>query len=67
LYDVQNDPLEMTNLARDRSKYGEIIEMMNNKLNLLIEIEVGDDIGQMLPTIEGTDWKLSPSIQNLRM
>jgi len=67
LYDVQNDPLEMTNLARDRNKYGEIIKMMNNKLNLLIESEVGDDIGQMLPTIEGTDWKLSASIQNLRM
>jgi arylsulfatase A-like enzyme len=67
LYDVQNDPLEMTNLARDRNKYAEIIEVMNNKLNMLIENEVGDDIGQMLPTIDGTDWRLSPSIRNLRM
>ena len=36
-------------------------------LNLLIEQEVGDDVGQMLPSIKGTDWKLSLSIWDLRM
>jgi arylsulfatase len=67
LFDVSNDPLEMNNLAVNTSQYGEIIEMMNGKLNLLIEREVGDDVGQMLPSIEGTDWKLPPSIAHLRM
>jgi len=67
LFDVSNDSLEMNNLAVNKGQYGEIIEMMNGKLNLLIEQEVGDDVGQMLPSIEGTDWTLPPSIANLRM
>ena len=67
LFDVSNDPLEMNNLAVNQSQYGEIIEMMNGKLNLLIEREVGDDVGQMLPSVEGTDWKLPASIAHLRM
>jgi arylsulfatase len=67
LFDVSNDPLEMNNLAVNKRQYGEIIEMMNGKLNLLIEREVGDDVGQMLPSVEGTDWKLPPSIAHLRM
>jgi len=67
LYDLADDPLEMSNLALDPGKYGELIVMMNDKLNILIENEVGADIGQMLPAIDGADWKLSPSIKNLRM
>ena len=67
LFDVSNDPSEMKNLAVNKSKYGEILKMMNDKLNLLIEQEVGDDVGQMLPSIKGTDWKLSLSIWDLRM
>jgi arylsulfatase len=54
LYDLINDPLEMNNLAIDTNKHGDVHE-------------VGDDVGQMLPTIEGTDWKLPPSIKHLRM
>jgi hypothetical protein len=49
LFDLKSDPLEMNNLAIDRKKYGDLILTMNNKLNLLIELEVGDDVGQMLP------------------
>ena len=67
LFDVSNDPFEMKNLAVNKSQYGEIIKMMNDKLNLLIEQEVGDDVGQMLPSINGTDWKLSLSLSDLRM
>ena len=67
LFDVSNDPSEMKNLAVNKSAYGEIIKMMNDKLNMLIEQEVGDDVGQMLPSIKGTDWKLSLSIWDLRM
>jgi arylsulfatase len=67
LYDLINDPLEMKNLALNRNKYGDTIQMMNDKLNALIENEVGKDIGQMLPTVEGANWKLSPSIKNIRL
>jgi len=59
LYDLVNDPYEMNNLARDRNKNAELIEMMNNKLNALIKEEVGEDIGQMLPKMKDGDWKLS--------
>lgn len=67
LFDLKHDPLEMSNLATDIGKYGEVIQMMNDKLNLLIEDEVGGDEGQMLPVIKGTDWKLSSSFKELRM
>jgi hypothetical protein len=46
---------------------GEIIKMMNDKLNLLIEQEVGDDVGQILPDIEGNNWQMPPSIEHLQM
>ena len=67
LFDVSNDPSEINNLAVNKNQYGEILKMMNDKLNLLIEQEVGDDVGQMLPSIKGTDWKLSLSIWDLRL
>ena len=65
LYDLKNDPFEMNNLAVNFNKYGDIIEMMNTKLNVLIGIEVGEDIGQMLPSAEGKNWT-SSSISDLR-
>ena len=66
LYDLINDPLEMKNLALDINQYGETIVMMNEKLNVLIEAEVGEDIGQMLPSLNGADWTLSSSIDDFR-
>ena len=66
LFDLKTDLMEASNLATDRKKYGEILEMMNNKLNLLIAAEVGEDEGQMLPVIKGTDWKLSSSFRKIR-
>jgi hypothetical protein len=57
----------MNNLAIDGNKYGDLILMMNNKLSLLIEHEVGDDVGQMLPQGTGANWKLSPELKHLRM
>ncbi|WED28248.1 hypothetical protein L3V77_08505 [Vibrio sp. DW001] len=63
LYDLLNDPSEMNNLARDSKSNRALIETMNTKLNVLIEQEEGDDVGQMLPTIEGTNWTLSASIK----
>ena len=57
----------MQNLAVERKKYGDLILAMNNKLNLLIEQEVGEDIGQMLPGGDDAKWRLSPEIKHLRI
>ena len=67
LFDLKNDPLEMKNLAIDRNKNGDLILAMNNKLNLLIEQEVGEDVGQMLPGGADANWRLSPELKHLRM
>jgi hypothetical protein len=57
----------MNNLAIDRKKYGDLILTMNNKLNLLIELEVGDDLCQMLSGGDDAAWRLSPELKHLRM
>jgi arylsulfatase len=49
LFDLERDPLERDNLALDRNRYGDLLVAMNAKLNALIEQEVGEDVGQMLP------------------
>jgi arylsulfatase A-like enzyme len=67
LFDLVNDPNEMVNLAMDRKTNGDLLLAMNGKLNALIEDEVGEDIGQMLPGGADADWTLDPSISNLRM
>jgi len=48
LYDAQTDPHEMSNLALS-DKHRELVMAMNDKLNRLIDAEVGEDRGQMLP------------------
>jgi arylsulfatase A-like enzyme len=53
LFDLQTDPHEINNLAIDRKKSGDLLEAMNAKLNALLDAEVGEDVGQMLP--EGVD------------
>jgi arylsulfatase len=40
---------------------------MNDKLNALIESEVGEDTGQMLPGGADANWKLDPSVSRIRM
>jgi len=67
LFDLETDPKEMNNLALDRQKNGELLFAMNEKLNVLIESEVGEDIGQMLPGGADANWILDPSIGHLRM
>ena len=67
LFDLKRDPLEMHNLAIDSKKYGDLILTMNTKLNLLIEQEVGEDVGQMLPGGADANWRLSPELKHLRM
>lgn len=66
LYDLKTDPLEMYNLATNFNKYSEVVEMMNVKLNVLIGSEVGEDIGQMLPSNDGSRWTLPSTLSGLR-
>jgi len=67
LFDLISDPNEMVNLATDRKANGDLLLAMNEKLNALIEYEVGEDVGQMMPGGADADWTLDPSISNLRM
>ncbi|MBL8224424.1 MAG: sulfatase-like hydrolase/transferase [Chromatiales bacterium] len=60
LYDRQADPLEMQNLATDRRRHGELLLAMNAKLNRLIDGEVGEDRGQMLPGGIEAGWEITP-------
>jgi len=59
LFDGQLDPLEIENLATDRRKYGDLILAMNDKLNRLIDEEVGEDRGQMLPGGVEAGWEVT--------
>jgi len=65
LYDVERDPLERDNLAVDRAKNGELIESMNAKLNSLIDREVGEDVGQMLPDGVNGGWVVTDAVYDV--
>jgi arylsulfatase len=67
LFDLQADPEEMTNLALDQKTHGELLLAMNAKLNALIEDEVGEDIGQMLPGDDPKRWRLGSDTHKVRM
>lgn len=64
LFDHQNDPNEVENLALDREKNADLIMAMNAKLNRLIDEEVGEDVGQMLPDVDG-GWVATPAVNDL--
>jgi len=67
LFDLETDPHEMHNLATDGQRNGDLLVAMNDKLNALIESEVGEDTGQMLPGGADANWRLDPSISRLRI
>jgi arylsulfatase A-like enzyme len=56
LFDLKVDPDEMQNLALDPEKYGDLLLAMNEKMNALIQEEVGKrDDGSFLPG-EDANW-----------
>lgn len=56
LYDTATDPGELNNLARSKP---DLLLAMNDKLNRLIDREVGEDRGQMLPGGIDAGWEVS--------
>jgi arylsulfatase len=60
LYDREQDPDEMVNLAAKRGASRELVLAMNAKLNRLIDREVGEDRGQMLPGGIDAGWEITP-------
>jgi arylsulfatase len=59
LYDREKDPDEMVNLAAKRGTASELVMAMNGKLNRLIDAEVGEDRGQMLPGGIDAGWEVT--------
>jgi arylsulfatase len=60
LYDLQTDPHEMVNLAAGGRQNRELVLAMNEKLNRLIDTEIGEDRGQMLPGGIDAGWEVTP-------
>ena len=56
LYDLEKDPYEMHNLGVDKKKNADLIIAMNDKMNKLIEEELGPDEGVFLPDVKGVNW-----------
>jgi len=65
LYDVERDPLEVDNLAVDGAGNRELLEAMNSKLNDLIDREVGEDVGQMLPDKIDGGWVATDAVYDV--
>ena len=59
LFDTQADPLEMQNLAIQGGEQRDLVVAMNDKLNRLIDAEVGEDRGQMLPGGVDAGWEVT--------
>ncbi|MEM5371419.1 sulfatase-like hydrolase/transferase [Paraburkholderia azotifigens] len=59
LYDNVADPFQMENLATGAKQNRELVEAMNDKLNRVIDTEVGEDRGQMLPGGIDAGWEVT--------
>lgn len=60
LFDTASDPLELNNLAATKGANAELVLAMNEKLNRLIDEQVGEDRGQMLPGGIEAGWEVTP-------
>ena len=56
----------MRNLAYD-GRHEELLVAINDKLNALVESEVGEGVGQMMPDDSDASWILDSAISTLRM
>jgi hypothetical protein len=65
--DLSTDIPTVGDMLRSQGYYTAYIVAMNDLLNLLIESEVGEGVGQMLPSSADTNWALDSSITKLRM
>lgn len=65
LFDLEADPLELDNLAMDPKKHADLLAAMSAKLNALIDAEVGEDLGQMLPGGIDAGWVATPAVNDL--
>jgi arylsulfatase len=65
LFDLQADPNEVNNLALAPKKHADLLAAMNAKLNKLIDAEVGEDAGQMLPGGVDGGWVATPAVRDL--
>lgn len=63
LFDLRNDPEEMHNLAADIRRNGDTVLGMNDKLNRLIEDEIGVDDGSFLPLSGMGGWNLQIAVE----
>jgi arylsulfatase A-like enzyme len=65
LFDLETDPQELKNLALDPKNNGDLIVAMNAKLNKLLDAEVGEDVGQMLPGGVDGGWVATSAARDL--
>ncbi|MCU0967012.1 MAG: sulfatase-like hydrolase/transferase [Burkholderiaceae bacterium] len=65
LFDLQRDPHELHNLALDRQRHGDLLLAMNAKLNALVDAEVGEDVGQMLPDSVDGGWVATDAVKDV--
>ena len=56
LFDLESDPGENHNLAVNPERHKDLIEALNAKMNALIDAEIGEDVGQMLPDADKVSW-----------
>jgi arylsulfatase len=61
LFDLEDDPREMRNLAVEPEANEELLMTMNAKLSALVKAEIGEDDGHELPHMEGISWEVRPT------
>jgi len=59
LFDLQNDPREMKNLAADKAVNGELIASASDRLERMIKAEIGVDDGREMPNIPRIEWTIN--------
>ena len=60
LFDLAEDPHEMTNLAAQGSAHDDLIAELNDKMNRLLRNEIGAaEDGRYLPDVPGMNWAIT--------